>query len=195
MVLVVSAKHNSPAGAVRNQKKWKYSEGYCDLYHGMPHPSASVHKDYRREKVLLQSPCVLPPCSTFSKQKLQLKLCQWPSLMQCLRTSSHFVIFEKEIFLSSLEMFTIKVGWQEVPTTWEETIFYHCPATPVFRAFASPSENKMSPVQLQVPTCHGMTQREIKCPAHFLLFSLPPSGKFHQTHGFKKIWQIHDGSW
>lgn len=66
MGLVVFAKHNSPAGAVRNQEKWKYSEGYCDLYQGMKQSPISIHKDYRREKVLLQLPSI-PPRLSFNK--------------------------------------------------------------------------------------------------------------------------------
>lgn len=182
MGLMVSAKHNSPAGAVRNQEKWKY----CDLYQGMKEPPVSVHKDYRREKVLLQLPSI-PPCLCFSKQKLQLKLCRWPWLTQCLGTSSCFDLFAKKISLSSLERLSITVGQRGVPASREETSYLlSLPSHPVFRPLASSSGNKTRPAQLPVPTCHGMAQREIKHPARFLLLSLPPSGKFCQTYGFRK---------
>ena len=86
----------------------------------MKQPPVSVRKDYRWEKALLQLPSV-PSCLSFSKQKLQLKLCRW--LMQCLSTSSRFDIFAKKISLFSLERLSIEAGQRDAPASREETSY------------------------------------------------------------------------
>lgn len=116
--------------------------------------------------------------------------------MQCLGTSSCFELFAKKMSRSSLERLSITVGQRDAPASREETSYLlSLPGRPVFRTLASSSGNKTRPAQLPVPTCRGMAQREIKHPARFLLFSLPPSGKFCQTYGFRKTQQIYEGSW
>lgn len=132
--------------------------------------------------MLLQLPSI-PPCLSFNKQKLQVKLCWQPWFTQCLSTSSRFDIFAKKIPLSSLERLSTLVGQRDAPASWEETSYLlSLPShPPVFRTLASSSGNKTSPAQLPVPTCHGMAQRENVLPVSSCSLSHLPENFVRHT--------------